>query len=54
MGEPWPGSWSGTRPFNEGWLFGGRHVPGSDYPRFDDGGFTRITLPHTVTPLVVG
>jgi beta-galactosidase len=54
MGEPLPGSWPGTYPFNEGWLFGGRYVPGSEDPRFDDGGFTQITLPHTVTPLSWG
>jgi beta-galactosidase len=37
--------------FNEGWRFGGRYVPGSADPGFDDSGFTQITLPHTVTPL---
>jgi beta-galactosidase len=37
--------------FNEGWLFGGRYVPGSAGPGFDDGRFTQLTLPHTVTPL---
>jgi beta-galactosidase len=40
--------------FNEGWLFGGRYVPGSADPGFDDSGFTQITLPHTVTPLSWG
>jgi beta-galactosidase len=37
--------------FNQGWLFGGRYVPGSADPGFADSGFTQITLPHTVTPL---
>ncbi len=42
---------AGTSPFNQGWLFGGRYVPGSADPGFADSGFTQITLPHTVTPL---
>ncbi len=42
---------AGTRPFNGGWLFGGRYVRGAEAPGFDDSGFTPITLPHTVTPL---
>jgi beta-galactosidase len=54
MVEPLPGSRPGTCPFNEGWLFGGRYVPSSEGPGFDDGGFTQITLPHTVTPLSWG
>ncbi len=41
-------------PFNQGWLFGGRYVPGSEQPGFTDRGFTEITLPHTVTPLSWG
>jgi beta-galactosidase len=40
--------------FNQGWLFGGRYLPGSADPGFDDSGFTQITLPHTVTPLSWG
>ena len=40
--------------FNEGWRFGGRYMPGSADPGFDDRGFTQITLPHTVTPLSWG
>jgi beta-galactosidase len=40
--------------FNEGWRFGGRYVPGSADPGFDDRGFIQITLPHTVTPLSWG
>jgi beta-galactosidase len=37
--------------FNQGWLFGGVYTPGSAEPGFDDSGFTKVTLPHTVTPL---
>jgi beta-galactosidase len=40
--------------FNAGWLFGGRYTPGSADARYDDRGFARITLPHTVTPLSWG
>ena len=40
--------------FNEGWRFGGRYVPGSADPGFDDRGFIQVTLPHTVTPLSWG
>ena len=40
--------------FNQGWLFGGRYLPGSADPGFDDSGFIQITLPHTVTPLSWG
>jgi len=43
-----------TYGFNQGWLFGGRYVAGSAGPRYDDGGFARVTLPHTVTPLSWG
>ena len=41
-------------PVNQGWLFGGRYVPGSEQPGFADRDFTEITLPHTVTPLSWG
>ena len=37
--------------FSQGWLFGGRYVEGAEQPGFDDGGFERVTLPHTVTGL---
>ena len=37
--------------FSQGWLFGGRYAAGSEQPGFDDGGFERVTLPHTVTSL---
>ena len=37
--------------FSQGWLFGGRYVGGAEQPRFDDGGFEQVTLPHTVTSL---
>jgi len=37
--------------FNQGWLFGGRYVKGAELPGHDDKGFTRVTLPHTVTRL---
>jgi beta-galactosidase len=40
--------------FNQGWLFGGRYVAGSAGPGYDDSGFARVTLPHTVTPLSWG
>jgi beta-galactosidase len=40
--------------FNKNWLFGGRYVPGSEQPGYDDTGFAKITLPHTVAPLSWG
>jgi beta-galactosidase len=40
--------------FNQGWLFGGRYVAGSAARGFDDSGFAKVTLPHTVTPLSWG
>jgi len=43
-----------TYAFNQGWLFGGRYVAGSAGRRYDDSGFARVTLPHTVTPLSWG
>jgi beta-galactosidase len=36
---------------NNGWLFGGEFVTGSEYQEFDDRGFEPVTLPHTVVPL---
>ena len=44
----------GTYDFNQDWLFGGGYVDGSADRDFDDSGFARITLPHTVTPLSWG
>jgi beta-galactosidase len=44
----------GTYDFNQGWLFGGPYVAGSADRDYDDTGFARITLPHTVTPLSWG
>ncbi|MGE5137807.1 MAG: glycoside hydrolase family 2 protein [Gemmatimonadota bacterium] len=40
--------------FSQGWLFGGPYVAGSAAPGYHDGGFTEVTLPHTVTPLSWG
>jgi beta-galactosidase len=40
--------------FNQGWLFGGVYVSGSEQPGYDDSGFADVTLPHTVTPLSWG
>jgi beta-galactosidase len=37
--------------FNPKWLFGGLYVDGSAEPRFDDSGFSQVTVPHTVAPL---
>jgi beta-galactosidase len=37
--------------FNQGWLFGGRYVRGAELPGYDDSGYARVTLPHTVTDL---
>jgi beta-galactosidase len=44
----------GTYELNQGWLFGGVYASGSADPGYDDGGFTRVTLPHTVVPLSWG
>ncbi len=43
-----------TFDFNQGWLFGGVYTDGSEQPGYDDSGFRRVTLPHTVTPLSWG
>jgi beta-galactosidase len=40
-----------TYNFNQNWLFGGRYVHGSEQPGYNDTGFSRVTIPHTVTPL---
>jgi beta-galactosidase len=40
--------------FGQGWLFGGPYSDGSADPGFDDSGFARVTLPHTVVPLSWG
>jgi beta-galactosidase len=40
--------------FNQGWRFGGIYVTGAEQPGYHDGGFTAVTLPHTVTPLSWG
>ena len=37
--------------FSQGWLFGGRYVTGAEQPGYDDGGFEKVVLPHTVTGL---
>src|SRR6202044_3394639 len=38
-------------PLDQDWLFGGKFSPAAIDLAFDDSRFTRITLPHTVTPL---
>jgi beta-galactosidase len=43
-----------TYSFNQGWLFGGLYLPGSENAGFDDTGFAAVTLPHTVVPLSWG
>jgi beta-galactosidase len=40
--------------FNQSWLFGGEYADGAAEPGFDDSGFARVTLPHTVVPLAWG
>jgi beta-galactosidase len=45
---------SGGSAFNTGWLFGGEYTPGAERASYDDGAFTPVTLPHTVTPLSWG
>ena len=37
--------------FNHEWLFGGLYVDGAAAPGYDDKAFSRVTLPHAVTPL---
>lgn len=43
-----------THDLNRDWLFGGPYVQGSELPDHPEGGFTRVALPHTVTPLSWG
>jgi beta-galactosidase len=43
-----------TYDFNQGWRFGGIYRAGSQGPGYDDAGFTRMNLPHTVVPLSWG
>jgi len=31
---------------NRNWLYGGKHVPGTDRPEFDDRKFRKVTIPH--------
>jgi beta-galactosidase len=41
----------GVYEFNGGWLFGGVYTEGAEQPGYADGGFTEVTLPHTVASL---
>lgn len=34
-------------PMNRNWLYGGKSIPNSSAPNFDDGKFERVTIPHT-------
>jgi beta-galactosidase len=43
-----------TYDFNQGWRFGGIYRAGSQSPGYDDAGFSRVNLPHTVVPLSWG
>ncbi|HEX9064189.1 MAG TPA: glycoside hydrolase family 2 TIM barrel-domain containing protein, partial [Streptosporangiaceae bacterium] len=43
-----------TYELNQDWLFGGEYRDGSAGPGFDDSGFSRVALPHTVVPLSWG
>jgi beta-galactosidase len=43
-----------TYNFNRGWRFTEAFPGGSQQPGYPDGGFARVTLPHTVTPLSWG
>ena len=36
---------------NSDWLFGGQYNAGSESTSYDDSGFARVTVPHTVIPL---
>ena len=40
-----------TLNLDAGWLFGGKLQPSATDPAFNDAGFARVNLPHTVTPL---
>jgi beta-galactosidase len=43
-----------TYNFNQGWRFGGIYRAGSQSPGYDDAGFKRVNLPHTVVDLSWG
>jgi beta-galactosidase len=43
-----------TYDFNQGWRFGGIYRPGSQSGGYNDAGFKRVNLPHTVVPLSWG
>jgi beta-galactosidase len=45
---------SRTYEFNQGWLFGGEFTAAAAGRDYDDGDFTPVTLPHTVTELSWG
>ena len=49
-----PGSPARSYDFNQGWLFGGVYADGSEQPGYHDGGFSPVTLPHTVASLSWG
>ncbi|RAW11122.1 glycoside hydrolase family 2 protein [Phytoactinopolyspora halophila] len=58
LARPWAGTSGRPRgqaarrvPLTTDWLFGGTYIDGSTAPEFDDSGFERVTLPHTVTDL---
>lgn len=34
-------------PLNHKWLYSEKNIPGGTSPRFNDAGFTRVTIPHT-------
>ena len=51
MAGPATGAAEGTLPLVDNWRFGGKVTPAALQPRFDDVGFARITVPHTVVPL---
>jgi beta-galactosidase len=55
-GRRWrqPAFATATYNLNQGWLFGGIYRPGAQYPGFREQGWTRVTLPHTVTRLSWG
>jgi beta-galactosidase len=44
----------GVYTLNQGWLFGGAYVAGSEASGYSESGFDAVTLPHTVTPLSWG
>lgn len=42
---------AGRLSLDRAWRFGGRLTPAALQPGFDDSGFERVTLPHSVAPL---